>query len=41
MTRLRWRLARWLVGPFITFPDRKGVWIVQWFEDTTIPAPRP
>jgi hypothetical protein len=32
MTRLRWRLARWLVGPFITFPDRDGVWIVQWCE---------
>lgn len=27
--RLRWRLARWLVGPFVTLPERDGVWIVQ------------
>lgn len=32
MTRLRWRIACWLVGPFVTIPDRNGVWIVQRFE---------
>lgn len=30
--RLRWRLAHWLVGPFVTIPDRNGVLIVQHFE---------
>jgi hypothetical protein len=29
---LRWRIARWLVGPFVTIPERNGVWIVQRFE---------
>ena len=32
MTRLRWRLARWLVGPFVQLPDRKGAWIVMRYE---------
>ena len=25
---LRRRIARWLVGPFVTLPEREGVWIV-------------
>ena len=29
--KLRNRLARWLVGPFVTIPDRSGVWVVQRF----------
>ena len=29
--RLRRRIARWLVGPFVTLPDRNGVWVVQRF----------
>jgi hypothetical protein len=27
--QLRWRLARKLVGPFVTLPEREGVWIVM------------
>jgi hypothetical protein len=27
--RLRQRLARVLVGPFVTIPEQKGVWIVM------------
>ena len=29
MTRFRYRLARWLIGPFVNIPERDGVWIVQ------------
>lgn len=32
MTGWRVKLARWLIGPFVTLPDRDGVWIVQRFE---------
>ena len=32
MKRLRWRVARWLVGPFVQIPEEQGVWIVQRFE---------
>ncbi len=28
MNRLRWRLARWLVGPFTRLPADDGVYIV-------------
>jgi hypothetical protein len=39
MTRaasLRHRLARRLVGPFVTLPDQDGVWIVmRWVGDFT------
>jgi hypothetical protein len=31
MSRARYRLARWLVGPFVRIPDRTGTWIVLRF----------
>jgi hypothetical protein len=36
MTHLRYRIARWLVGPFVTLPDKDGVWVVmRWVGDYT------
>lgn len=26
---IRAKLARWLVGPFVTLPERRGVWVVM------------
>lgn len=33
MRRIRWRLARLLVGSFVTLPSKDGVWIVTQFAD--------
>jgi hypothetical protein len=35
--RLRYRIARRLVGPFVTLPDKDGVWIVhRWVGDFSV-----
>lgn len=33
--RLRWRIARWLVGPFVNIPPETGVWLVSRLGETT------
>lgn len=35
MSAWRRRLARWLVGPYVTLPERDGVWIVARMDDGT------
>lgn len=35
LDRFRYRLARWLVGPFVNIPEQDGVWIIARVEGGT------